>query len=257
MFKVKFWSTRMGKSGSAKSAPVLAGVKKSLKKIEPVCQWLHLPASSCDSCVQDTHHIDRDSPDDNHVYLKWTKLNNISKGIVLTGRECYPCSAVRMQYFDDGYTMKTLLKARKTDRVVDDRFYELRHDKVSGAKKFVGSKKVDVTLLIKKSKKDFDEEYVAGTFQPLADFAKQRNLTRMDFHALIEHIEVELKLKVMQNKRDEWGVELMDMNDGSYRFKRGKRDEVEKSKEEIASSKQQESDFESIHFFWKQKIFFF
>jgi len=62
----------------------------------------------------------------------------------------------------------------------------------------------------------------------------------------VEHIETVLKLKVIQNKKEEWGVEVFDLSDGAYRFKRGVRDLAEKSKEEIHASKAKDhiSDFQ-------------
>jgi len=57
---------------------------------------------------------------------------------------------------------------------------------------------------------------------------------------LVEHIETKLELKVKQNKNNDWGVETMDLNAGSYRFKRGVALEVVLTKEQLATNKTQE-----------------
>ena len=113
---------------------------------------------------------------------------------------------------------------------------------MQGTKKFKdepGMKPKDMKKRVVKAEEEvYDDEFVAGTFQPLASFARKRNLGHMQFHPLIDYIQTELKLRVCQNKRDEWGVEIMDQDDdGSYRFKRGAREGAKKSKEEIHDSK--------------------
>ena len=103
-----------------------------------------------------------------------------------------------------------------------------------------GMKPKDMKKRVVKEEEEetYADEFVSGSFQPLASFARKRNLGHMTFHPLIDHIQTVLKLRVCQNKRDEWGVEIMDQDDdGSYRFKRGAREGAKKSKEEIHDSK--------------------
>ena len=143
-----------------------------------------------------------------------------------------------------------LNEKRQADAKLDEKFCERRKDRVQGTKLFMdeaaeksaGPKKRKVT----EKEQTYDDEYVGGTFHPLAAFARQRSLGHLCFHPLVEHIETVLKLKVIQNKKEEWGVEVFDLSDGAYRFKRGVRDLAEKSKEEIHASKAKDhiSDFQ-------------
>ena len=138
-----------------------------------------------------------------------------------------------------------MTEARKADSALDEKYCERRKDQVQGTKLFHDQvpNPENKKRVVAESEKTFQEEKVEGTFQPLGDFARQRGLMHLDFHELIEHAENKLKLTVTQNKRDDWGVEIMDYNDGSYRFSRGVRDEVERSKEEIQTSKAKDSNF--------------
>ena len=130
---------------------------------------------------------------------------------------------------------------------MDCKYCERRKDKVQGTKLFKkelfdekdGKKK----RVVKEVEQHYDDEGVEGTFVPLGEFAVQRNLQHLGFHELIDHAQLVLKMRVVQNRHDDWGVEIMDLNEGSYRFRRGLREVAEKSKEEVQVSKAKDSNF--------------
>ena len=141
---------------------------------------------------------------------------------------------------------------RKADPALDEKFCERRKDRVQGTGLFKDeareSGKATKKRVVSEKEQTYDDEHVAGTFYPLEDFARQRGLGHMTFHPLTEHIETVLKMKVVQNRYDVWGVEVYDLNDGAYRFHRGLRDVAEKSKDEIHASKAKDhiSDFQYL-----------
>ena len=130
---------------------------------------------------------------------------------------------------------------------MDAKFCERRKDRVQGTKLFKEEDAIELKAnkkrVVAEREQHYDDEHVEGTFVPLGDFAAQRNLQHLGFHDLIDHIQTTLRLNVCQNRNDDWGVEIMDLNEGSYRFSRGLRDVAEKSKEQTQASKAKESHF--------------
>ena len=122
--------------------------------------WRAFPERVCDQCGQGTHAPDRDSNPDAPQWLMWHKTRQNSKGEVYPcGQECYKCFDTRRRYFPE-MSKDELRQARNKIRAVDDRFTELREDRVRGDGRFKKDEGVDVQALVQKKQAQYDESYV-------------------------------------------------------------------------------------------------
>ena len=107
-------------------------------------KWAGVPPATCKSCEQTTHDVERDSSPDVPHYLLWHKTRTLKNGeLGPCGVECYRCFDVRRRFFHQ-HTMQQLKDERVKARPVDDRFHELRADRVRGEGKFKDDEVVDV-----------------------------------------------------------------------------------------------------------------
>ena len=63
-------------------------------------------------------------------------------------------------------------------------------------------------------------------------FAKQSGLQHLDEEAQIKHIEEQLGMVVVQDKRGMWRVEIPDQNDDEIKVKRSVREVAERAKDQ-------------------------
>lgn len=190
--------------------------------------------------------MDRDSNPAAPQFLQWHKTRTNSKGEVYPcGEECYKCFDTRRRYFPD-MSKDELKKARADARAVDDRFTELREDKVRGEGRFRKDEKVDVKALIRKTKAVYDDAYIEGTFYTLEAYAKKLGMAGVSEITLLDHLD-KLGLEVVSDDAGVRGVEVPDCDEGQYRFKRGRRQEVASMKtEQYQDKRMQQERFEHL-----------
>lgn len=207
--------------------------------------WAELPPKVCTSCRQSTHDLDRDCAPGNQFYLVWAKKQKRADGrFQPAGVECYKCFDTRRRHFQ-GYTAPALCEARKDSRALDDRYHELRADRVRGENQYKSAEQVDVQSYVKKSRAQFNELFQEGTFHELWAFAALRRLPfdhkrDGDEERLKQHITEQLRMDVVQDAQGVWGVEVLDHGTGQYRFRRGLADKVERTKREQYDNKDME-----------------
>lgn len=209
----------------------------------PINKWANAPARKCKQCLQTTHDIDRDSTPEQRQFVLWSKSGTTKTGCLYpTGEECYRCFDVRRRYFPE-LARVDLTKERRASRAVDDRFTELRADKVRGEKKFHKDEAVDVKRLAEKKKSTFDERYEEGTFYELRAYARKCGLDDFaDDSDLIQHLQDKFGLQVREDADGTLGVEVVDQDASQYRFKRGRRAEASTIKRESYTDKRTEAE---------------
>ena len=219
-----------------------------------VDRWAGCPPAFCTSCEQYTGNIDKHSAEGFPKYLHWVQARRTNASVAAaassssssrsksknqtepvndrfpSGHECYPCFDVRRKHFPG--KGQDVLKVEREDPAVEDDFNDKRHDLVSGTGKYKG--KVNKVNTIQKGESNFDREFVSGTAVGILDFAKKRNIKARDQDELIDIIRQKYpSYKIMVNKRGDIIVEILDQNDGEYRFERGTNDYIEYHKLEV------------------------
>ena len=134
--------------------------------------------------------------------------------------------------------MQPLKEERNAHREVDDRFTELRLDRVSGAHKFKKDQAVDVISLVKKSKETFAEQYQDGTFYEVKAYAMKLgwDVEEMTEAQIKERVFDKFGL-VVEEDCGKFGYVVMDQDEGTYRVKRGGRTAVASEKKEKYTNK--------------------
>ena len=213
-----------------------------------VDRWAGCPPAFCTSCEQYTGNIDKHSAEGFPKYLHWVQARRTSASVAAaafsssssrsksknqtepvndrfpSGHECYPCFDVRRKHFPG--KSQDVLKVEREDPAVEDDFNDKRHDLVSANGKYKG--KVNKVNTIQKGESNFDREFVSGTAVGIWDFANKRNIKARDQDELIDIIRQKYpSYKIMVNKRGDIIVEILDQNDGEYRFERGTNDYIE------------------------------
>jgi hypothetical protein len=108
--------------------------------------------------------------------LEWKKWSKNADGQAQpTGEECYRCFDVRRRNFPE-YSMPQLIDERSRHRAVDDKFSELRGERVRGEVSYSKAEKLDVKTLVSKQSSDYVDRYEEGSFVELWAFAHQRGL---------------------------------------------------------------------------------
>ena len=197
------------------------------------------PERICTSCQQSSHALDRDANPSDRVFVGWAKTLAVAGGRAPSGAECYRCYDVRRRFF--ALALADLIEQRKACKRLDERFLELRRDRVSGQNLYKREEIIDVSHFIKTVDTDFQYMYQEGTFHELWAFARQR---RLPFEqgkaghqeALVAHLGT-LGLTVATDRDGVPGVEILDHNPGQYRFKRGKSTQVQAVKREAFEDK--------------------
>ena len=125
----------------------------SKKQTLPTPQWLRRPAKSCDSCSQDTHQIDRDSPPGQPMYLQWAKNEYVEKSQMEcpSGREC-------------ANSQKELNSEKQKNPELDEHCMSLRQARVQKTGEFDRLDKATVQLFVESAKERYEDKYSEGTF---------------------------------------------------------------------------------------------
>ena len=170
--KVKEKATRKPVVIAKEQRRVLGAVEKKAGEADYECgvcvnEWGNVPAKACTSCEQDTHHHDRDAPHGSPRFLRWLKKRMHADGrFVPSGDECYGCFQCRRKHFIDEQTklpvtLEKFLDMRKGTEL-DNRFYELRHDKVSGAGNYKKEGAQDVKIYTTQKGTTFSKRFTEG-----------------------------------------------------------------------------------------------
>ena len=156
--------------------PCASKVKKNALKKTPVAVdvWIGCEVATCESCLQMTGQIDRNSTVSKPKYLHWVKCGPPSRKVggkanpqqlQPHGKECYPCFFVRRKHFQ--ISQDDLNQQRKDHKAVDEKYWEIRDDHVSEGGKFKKEGQLDMTLLTEKKRGSYDDRFVEGTFEPI------------------------------------------------------------------------------------------
>ena len=172
-----------------------------------ICRWATKPPAKCKACSQSSNEIDRHSPKDKPKYVAWVQWrmlktlsqetidaiveaavakNKSKKEIdpyklateedfkVPSGYECYSCYNVRRNWYK-GKSMDELIEVRANDPAIEDEYEGRRYDDVSETKelKIPAAKKINT---LEKADKDFERNFVSGTFQPIEKFGAARRI---------------------------------------------------------------------------------
>ena len=195
-------------------------------------RWAGKQQVFCLSCTQHSSTIDKHSHPDRPAYVAWTmhrkavkedairaakaqaKAKSISKAAAKNnweeylkypaGKECYSCYDVRRSFYK-GKNQSDVLALREADPDEDDLHNSRRQDKVSGENKLKGDQKKHYS--VEKNSQNQKRDFLAGTFEPLDKFARDRNLqapgeSKADMDALVDVIEAKYpQYRVCVDKR--------------------------------------------------------
>ena len=201
------------------------------------------PMKRCASCQQTSHDVDRDAREgDKEMWVAWAKANWSASGVLTpTGEECYKCMDTRRHHFQK-VPREELDEARRKCIQLDNKFCDLRRATVRGEGKYVQKAEVvDYKQFVESIEKVFDDRYEEGLFTELWAFARNRNLAdrfQGNEGGLVEYLQESLGLTVTKDKAGIVGVEVLDHQAGSYRFRRGASSQVVKRKTETADGKE-------------------
>ena len=196
-------------------------------------------AKTCKSCEQNSHDLDRDANPDLSIFVAWAKTRDHKGHKAPCGEECYRCFDVRRRFFGL-QSLDDLLEKRRACPALDEKFFELRRDRISGEGKYQHQETIDVERFIEKTSSHYDDRFEEGTFHELWSFAESRRLPfkRGQEGELIQHIEEKLDKRVIEDEDGVVGVEIMDSPPGQYRFKRGKKTAIGATRKEKFNNKE-------------------
>ena len=198
--------------------------------------WKGTTPIECFSCHQKTRSLDRNAPPSKPKYVYWLQAKWKNGKRQPVGRECYSCYKVRRRNFPT-LSQEELCEKRK-EKVVDDKFWELRADLVGERNELKAEGHVSIQLLILKSKETFGERFVTGTFVPLGEFAEKRRLKYEDEDTLGKLIAAKYpEYEVVTDANGVLGVEILDQTGSEYKFKRGARESTRLMKKKTFASK--------------------
>lgn len=243
------------KDPSGKSVKVAAtSVPAVMRELYPhqIDRWAGKPPAYCNSCDQSTGNIDKHSASDRPRYLHWVQARRTAASSAAasssscrgknktaaaeaddrfpSGCECYPCYDVRRKFYPG--KSQEALKTLREDPKVDDQVNDYRHDLVSGEGKYKG--KVQKVSTVEKGEQSFDREFVSGTGAGIWDFARKRHIQAANQDELVDIIRQRYPdYKIVVAKNGGLIVEILDQNDGEYRFERGTNDYIEYHKLEV------------------------
>lgn len=163
-------------ASSASSQPKASGAAEASS--DKGAFSLQVEARVCSQCEQSAHEIDRDSHPDHPQRLAWHKIKKSSAGVSYPcGEECYKCFDARRRFFST--LSREELKHARHDKLVDDKWAELRADRVRGGEHRYKQHAVDVDIktLVQKKDATFGERYHEGTFYTLATYARRLGIT--------------------------------------------------------------------------------
>ena len=173
----------------------------------------------CVSCGQ--LWTDREKQSEDAVELvKWHKFHqNAEIDKMPSGRLCYKCFDTDRSHF--GSMPQTELDdARRESEKLNEKFCELRQNKVRGVKQ---KEIVDVKEFLQDEEEEFSEEAPEeGVFYSIVDFC-----TKFADNHVFENLAQRREFiersgyEVVKDKKGKEGVEVMDYGPGSYRFRRG------------------------------------
>ena len=120
-------------------------------------------------------------------------------------------------------SLDELLDERKKEAKVDEKFWELRADYVSGERRHKKTREIDLQELTKDADEDYDDEHTTGTLTPLYEFAEARRIRDWkNEDELVEKILQKYKLyDVVYDEAGELVVDIPDQVGNSRRYKRG------------------------------------
>ena len=243
------------KDGGAVKSATSKVTASSLNEDWPgqVDRWAGKPQAFCQSCSQKTSTVDKHSKPGQPRFLHWVQARrtaastkhhadaqaaakkakkgspeaNVSQDDRFpSGHECYPCFNVRRNYFFPD-SQDLLIEKRNNDTNIDDQANAHRQGMVSGETAAAKSK-VPKVRTVETGDRQFDKNFVTGTFQALWRFAKMRNLRFQSQDELIDIIKEKYsEYRIIVNKQGEVGVEILDQQEGEYRFERGHDDYTE------------------------------
>ena len=167
--------TKASQPKASSSAKKVIGTIHKKEECE-IDRFANTPQALCHSCQQKTSTIDRNSPKGRKKFLYWLKTRKVKKfkKNIAAGNECAPCNLARLSHFG-GMKQDDLVSQRAASTKVDEKFWELREDYVSGDRKHKGEK-VDVVALLESGNKDFYKRSVGGLFDPIEEFAIDRKI---------------------------------------------------------------------------------
>ena len=198
--------------------------------------WKGTTPIECFSCHQKTRSLDRNAPPSKPKYVYWLQAKWKNGKRQPVGRECYSCYKVRRRNFPT-LSQEELCEKRK-EKVVDDKFWELRADLVGERNELKAEGHVNIQQLILKSKETFGERFVTGTFVPLGEFAEKRRLKYEDEDTLGKLIAAKYpEYEVVTDANGVLGVEILDQTGSEYKFKRGARESTRLMKKKTFASK--------------------
>ena len=158
--------------------------------------------------------------------MEWVQKRPGPKGKpVPKGFTCYRCYDTRRRVFKEFDSMKECQDARDKDEALDQKFLGSRRSRMNMTP---AEKRADRTgaadSVVAEGKRAFDEGFVDFVFHPLKKFATMRNLPvdSTDVAAIENYMKVHMRgMSVVTDTSGVRGVEVPDMDGGSYRIRRG------------------------------------
>ena len=118
---------------------------------------------------------------------------------------------------------------KRQDPVIDDQVNAYRIDTISGEKK--NKPKATKVRTVETGDRQFDRNFITGTWQSLERFAKMRNIRYSSMEELAATVRVRYPdYRIAYNKAGDPGVEIVDQNEGEFRFERGHDEYAEQMK---------------------------
>jgi len=216
----------------SKQAAGPAALKVSGKTLNSVLKlkdpWQDAPQATCDTCLQLTSTVDRQSSPDKQKLVYWVQGRWSAKlrKQVPTGHECYPCFFVRRKHFNM-IDQKALNTQMKGSSAVGDKVMEVRADHVGEYGKYKKEGWIDLTAILEKSDQGYSDRFVEGRFEPLWEFADARKLSAASDTDLCELIAQRYPTyNIVYDKAGTLGVDIPDTVGGAYRYRRGAKESV-------------------------------
>ena len=179
---------------------------------------------------------DSDAADRKVVWHHWKgNVKPPNPNAVAVATECYKCYDVRRSPSFKGLSQEALCDKREADDSVNQKFCQLRHQKVNGVKAYTCGARWNAENATKakvlQSNENFGEQFEEVLFVPLTTLLRRaevksrmpRPLTTLE--EKMHFVTQVLKETIVRDANGVLGIEEAEHEEGCYKIRRGKRTE--------------------------------
>ena len=130
------------------------------------------------------------------------------------------------------------MEQRAAHPEIDEKVIAIRADKASGGSEYKKTGEIDITRLLIKSKSDYKDGFITGTFTPLDEFCNFQMIQGSYEDELVAIVKERFpSYTIIRDDAGTLGVEIYDQVGKSYRIKRGAKTATALKKEERRDTK--------------------